>query len=187
MTGTEREELRKLRGGGRRLRVEREILARQRLGSPGRRDRRGLPVHEAHQTEFHVVMMARVLGVCSSGFYASLRRRRSAQSLLDDDLLRQVRDIHRRGRGTYGAPRSRAELVESALRRGRKRIAHLMQTPAWPASADARGRAPRAAIRRPSRRWTWSTAPSRPMPRTASGWPASPTSRPGTAPCIWRP
>ena len=72
-------------------------------------------------------MMARVLGVCSSGFYASLRRRRSAQSLLDDDLLRQVRDIHRRGRGTYGAPRSRAELVESALRRGRKRVAHLMR------------------------------------------------------------
>ena len=81
----------------------------------------------AHQAEFHVVTMARVPGVSSSEFYAWLRRRRSARSLSDDDLLRQVREIHRRSRGTYGAPRIHAELVESGVRVGRKRTARLMR------------------------------------------------------------
>lgn len=81
----------------------------------------------AHQAEFHVVTMARVLGVSSSGFYAWLRRRRSARSLSDDDLSRQVREIHWRSRGTYGAPRIHAELVESGVCVGRKRIARLMR------------------------------------------------------------
>ena len=80
----------------------------------------------AHQTEFHVATMARVLGVSSSGFYAWLRRRRSARALSDDGLLRQVREIHQRSRGTYGAPCIHAELVESGVCVGRKRIARLM-------------------------------------------------------------
>ena len=135
----------------------------------------------AHQAEFHVATMARVLGVSSSGFYAWLRRRRSARSLSDDDLLRQVREIHQRSRGTYGAPRIHAELVESGVCVGRRRIARLMRE-----AGLAGGLAPPAAIRRPARRRTWSTAGSRPMLPIASGWRTSPTSRPLGASCTWR-
>ena len=46
MTTAEREELRRLRRENRCLREAREILAKHRPGLPGRRDRRGLPVHE---------------------------------------------------------------------------------------------------------------------------------------------
>ena len=48
----------------------------------------------AHQAEFHVATMARVLGVSSSGFYAWLRQRLSVRSRADDGLLRQVLEIH---------------------------------------------------------------------------------------------
>ncbi len=81
----------------------------------------------AYQAEFRVATMARVLGVSSSGFYAWRRRRRSARSLSDDGLLRQVRAIHQRSRGTYDAPRIHAELMESGLCVGRNRIARLMR------------------------------------------------------------
>ena len=81
----------------------------------------------AHQAEFRVVTMARLFGVSSSGFYAWLRRRRSARSLSDDDLSRRVREICQRSRGTYGAPRIHAELAGSGVCVGRKRVARLMR------------------------------------------------------------
>ena len=80
-----------------------------------------------HQAEFHVATTARVLGVSSSGFNAWLRRRRSARSLSADGLLRQVREIHQRSQGTYGAPSIHAELAESGVCVGHKRIARLMR------------------------------------------------------------
>ena len=81
----------------------------------------------AHQAEFHVTTMARVLGVSSSGFYAWLRRGRSARALSDDALAQRIREIHMRSRGTYGAPRIHAELAESGVTTGRKRVARLMR------------------------------------------------------------
>ncbi len=60
----------------------------------------------AHQAEFHVATMARVLGVSPSGFYAWLRRRRSARSLSDDSLFWQVREIHQRSPGAPTARRA---------------------------------------------------------------------------------
>ena len=104
----------------------------------------------AYQAEFHVATMARVLGVSSSGFYAWLRRRRSARSLSDDDLLRQVREIHQRSRGTYGAPRIHAELMESGLCVGRKRIARLMREAGL--AGVSRRRGPRTTRRDPQAR-----------------------------------
>jgi len=46
---------------------------------------------------------------------------------LDGGLLLQMREIHQRSRGTYGAPCIHAELVEPGVRVDRKRIAHLMR------------------------------------------------------------
>ncbi len=42
-------------------------------------------------------------------------------------LLSRIRLIHERSYGTYGAPRIHAELRESGIRAGRKRVARLMR------------------------------------------------------------
>jgi putative transposase len=45
----------------------------------------------------------------------------------DATLTAQIRTIHERSRGTYGAPRTHAELAAQGLHIGRKRVARLMQ------------------------------------------------------------
>ena len=81
----------------------------------------------AHQAEFPVTTMDRVLGVSPSGFYAWLKRKRSERARSDDALVHRIREIHERSRRTYGAPRIRAELAEQGLLVSRKRIARLMK------------------------------------------------------------
>ena len=60
-------------------------------------------------------------------------------------LAERIRDIHERGRGTYGYPRIHAELRSVGIRCGRKRVARLM------CKAGLRGR-PRGRRRRTTRR-----------------------------------
>jgi len=53
----------------------------------------------------------------------------SARAVADAALLEQIRDIHARSRGTYGAPRVHAELrLGLGVRAGRKRVARLMRS-----------------------------------------------------------
>lgn len=75
---------------------------------------------------YPVSTMCRVLGVSRSGFYAWRDRARSQMAAGDAELLGQIREIHRRSYGTYGAPRVHAELAEAGVRVGRKRVARLM-------------------------------------------------------------
>ena len=81
----------------------------------------------AHRAEFRIATMARVLGVSTSGYYAWLKRPRSAREKADSALVEQVRAIHERSRGTYGAPRTQAELADQGLAVSRKRVARLMR------------------------------------------------------------
>ena len=81
----------------------------------------------AHQAEFRVRTMARVLGVSPSGFYAWLRRQPSRRAREDRRLSEAVREAHAASRGVYGAPRVRAELRASGLSVSRKRVARLMR------------------------------------------------------------
>ncbi len=81
----------------------------------------------AHRAEFRVTTMARVLGVSTSGFYAWLRRPRSARSKAAGVLAERIRAIHERSRGTYGAPRIQAELADEGVLVSRKRVARLMR------------------------------------------------------------
>jgi putative transposase len=74
-----------------------------------------------------VATVCRVLGVSASGYYAWQSRPLSARAQADCGLLEQIRAIHERSRGTYGAPRVHAELAAQGIRIGRKTIAHLMQ------------------------------------------------------------
>lgn len=80
---------------------------------------------KAHHT---VSRLARVLGVARAGYYAWTSRPASARMLADQALTDQIRQIHARSRGTYGAPRVHAELrLGLDIRVGRKRVARLMR------------------------------------------------------------
>jgi putative transposase len=74
-----------------------------------------------------VATVCRVLGVSASGYYAWQSRPLSARAQADQVLLGQIRVIHKRSRGTYGAPRIHAELTAQGVHIGRKRVARLMQ------------------------------------------------------------
>ena len=58
----------------------------------------------AHQAEFPVATMCRVLGISASGYYAWRKRARSRRSQSNAALTKTVRTIHaessRRGNGT---------------------------------------------------------------------------------------
>jgi len=76
---------------------------------------------------FPVAALCRVLGVSSSGYYAWIERPPSTRAQTDAQLLEQIRAIHARSRGTYGARRIRIELQEQGVRCARKRLARLMR------------------------------------------------------------
>jgi putative transposase len=82
---------------------------------------------KAHQAEFSVRLMCRVLGVSSSGFYAWRRRGPSPRAQQDAVLTQKIEAAHLFSHGTYGAPRIHEDLREQGYRVGRKRIARLMR------------------------------------------------------------
>jgi len=71
--------------------------------------------------------MCRVLEVSTSGYYAWLKRPPSPRAQEEAKLLKRIREIHRRSKGTYGAPRIHAELAADGMHVGRKRVARLMK------------------------------------------------------------
>lgn len=81
----------------------------------------------AHQAEFRITSMCRVLGVSTRGYYAWRRRPTSARTQADAALTNEIECIHQASRQTYGSPRIHAELREDGTRVGRKRVARLMR------------------------------------------------------------
>jgi putative transposase len=82
---------------------------------------------KTHQGVHRVATVCRVLDVSASGYYAWQQRPPSARAQADRALLDQIRAIHARSRGTYGAPRIHAELTAGGIHVGRKRVARLMR------------------------------------------------------------
>ena len=81
----------------------------------------------AHQADFSVSLMCRLLGVSRSGYYAWRTRRPSLRAQVDAVLQERIKRIHETSRGTYGRPRIHASLrLEGTHVRG-KRIARLMR------------------------------------------------------------
>ena len=76
---------------------------------------------------YPVATMCRLLGVSTSGYYAWQGRAPSTRAESDEALLDRIREIHRLSRGTYGAPRIHAELVDRGYAVGRKWVARLMR------------------------------------------------------------
>ena len=83
---------------------------------------------KAHQAEFPISTMCRVLKVSKSGYYAWHRRQPSKREQDDTMLTDKIQTIHRWSRGTYGAPRIHAQLRDEGVFVGCKRVARLMQT-----------------------------------------------------------
>jgi putative transposase len=83
---------------------------------------------DAEKAHHQVSRLARVLGVSRAGYYAWASRPPSQRTLTDAYLAQQVRTIHARSRGTYGAPRVHAELrLGLDIHVGRKRVARLLR------------------------------------------------------------
>ena len=61
---------------------------------------------EAEKAHHTVSRLCRVLGVARAGYYARASRSPSARTVADQALTEQIRQVHARSRGTYGAPAS---------------------------------------------------------------------------------
>ena len=81
----------------------------------------------AHDGEFQVKRMCRVLRVGRSGYYAWRRRSPSWREQANQALVALIRAEHRASRQTYGSPRIQAALRRKGVVCGRHRVAHLMR------------------------------------------------------------
>ena len=81
----------------------------------------------ADQAGMSVRAMAGLLCVSRSGYYAWRGRGASARARADERLQVEIAAAHAASRGTYGAPRVRAELAARGIRTSRKRVARLMR------------------------------------------------------------
>lgn len=77
----------------------------------------------ANRQEHSVQMMCSLYKVTRAGFYAWCRRERSARAVEGEVLLRQIAQVHARGRGYYGSPRVTSQLRQQGLAVGRRRVA----------------------------------------------------------------
>ena len=74
-----------------------------------------------------VSLMAGVLAVSVSGFYAWLRRGQSQRAQDDEVLSEKIVMFHCGSRFTYGSPRIHRDLKAAGHKVGRKRVARLMR------------------------------------------------------------
>lgn len=81
---------------------------------------------DAEKANHAIAILCRVLEVSRAGFYAWKGRKPSNRAQRDTALLGQIREIHKKSRGTYGVPRIHAELVARKEHVSRKRVARLM-------------------------------------------------------------
>ena len=82
----------------------------------------------ANRAVYPIRRMSHVLEVSPSGFYAWRKRPPSKREQADEMLTQEIKKIHQKSKGTYGAPRIHAELLEQGWHVGRKRVARLMRT-----------------------------------------------------------
>lgn len=81
----------------------------------------------AHQTQFRLRSMCRVLKVQRSGYYAWQAAPKSERTLTDEALMVKIKRFYADSHGIYGSPRIHRDLREAGTRCGEKRVARLMQ------------------------------------------------------------
>jgi transposase InsO family protein len=100
---------------------------------------------ESASTIGNVKRACELLEVSRAAYYARRAARLSPRARQDAALSERIVAIHQESRGTYGAPRVRAELAAQGYRHSRKRVARLMR------QKGLAGRAPK--------RWRTTTVP----------------------------
>lgn len=80
-----------------------------------------------HRDCFEVEQMCETLGVSKSGYYDSLKRAPSVQATVRAGLLKEIRAIYERSRGTYGSPRVYEELKARRVKVSKNTVAKLMR------------------------------------------------------------
>jgi putative transposase len=76
---------------------------------------------------FPIAVLCRVLGVSTSGYYASQVRPVSPHARRDEELLERIGRHHHASKRRYGSPRVHEDLKADGERVGRKRVARLMR------------------------------------------------------------
>jgi putative transposase len=92
------------------------------------------------RAQWPVSVMARVLEVTRQGFYAWLKRKPSARTLRQQQVVETIRYIHAWSNGTYGSPRMTRELRKTGLVITRKTVERMMRTLGIRVSAKRRYR-----------------------------------------------
>lgn len=82
---------------------------------------------DVEKASYPMRILCRVLEVSRSGYYAWRTRKPSPRDLEDERLRPRVVEAFETGRGTYGSPRVRDELIDQGFEIGRKRVARLMR------------------------------------------------------------
>jgi transposase InsO family protein len=72
-------------------------------------------------------MMCKVLGVSRSGYYSWIKRKPSKRAVENQKLMEQIREIHKKSKGTYGSPRITKELKINYVHVSRPRVARIMK------------------------------------------------------------
>lgn len=81
----------------------------------------------AHEVQFQVKRMCRILGVKRSGYYAWRKRTPSTREQANQALLKLIQAEHQRSRQTYGSPRLHVVLRRKGVVCGHNRVARLMR------------------------------------------------------------
>ena len=81
----------------------------------------------AHEGEYGVKRMCRVLDVKRSGYYAWRKRKPSTREQANQALLGLIEAEHAKSRKTYGSPRLHVVLRRQGVRCGHNRVARLMR------------------------------------------------------------
>lgn len=71
--------------------------------------------------------MCHIFSISRSGFYSCLRRTQSHREQANEELVAQIRQIHKESGQTYGSPRITAALHQRGICCNKKRIARLMR------------------------------------------------------------
>ncbi|NQU54015.1 MAG: IS3 family transposase [Bacteroidetes bacterium] len=72
-------------------------------------------------------MMCKVLGVSRSGYYAWIKRKPSQRAIENQQLMEQIREIHKKCKETYGSPWITEELKINYVHVSRLRVARFEQ------------------------------------------------------------
>ncbi len=70
---------------------------------------------DVEKASYPMRILCRVLAVSRSGYYAWRGRKPSARNLEDERLRPKIVEAFETGRGTYGSPRVRHELVDQGI------------------------------------------------------------------------